>query len=179
MIYNRDIYNLENFKDIIDNVMVSAESSISSFDLEPDHYFKKESYGHPTAELKNGHDGSFEAIPNRFIRKTPELLHTFKELEEALEISDLILTRYITKFQPEDFLTWRANLRSVGKFFSISTTKCHIQFKDEIIILPPYRAISFNQRDTYSIPNATETENWIVLMIPEIETPLEDYEVHF
>lgn len=179
MTFNRNIYNVTQFQPYIDNIINCADTLANQYGLENGRYFKKNSFNHPTALVLNELDGTFDAIPNRLIRKTPNLLNTFKDLERAMNIDSLILTRYITRFQPDDFLKWRKSKKSIGKFLSISTTDTHLSFLNELIVFKPYHAISFNTQDTYSITNVKNMENWIVFMIPDHEYPLKDYELNF
>jgi hypothetical protein len=174
--YDRHILDLQFAKNDIDGVVNSCEVFAEKSGITTRHLFRKNSYNHSMAEILNDHDGSFEAIPNRLIRKTPELLYPFKELENTLNISDWILTRYMTRFQPADFLKWRENIyKSIGKFLSISTTGGKITFKDTTILVPKYHAIMFNPLDTYCILPPEKCENWIVFMIPQHRS---SYEIH-
>jgi hypothetical protein len=176
--YHRTILDLREFKPYIDNIIAAADDIAKQFNLEPNHLFKKVSHNHPMAECPNSVDARFEAIPNKLIRKSRSILDPFKQMESAMEINDLILTRYITRFQPDDFLNWRKNKECIAKFLSISTTNTHLLFKDERIHFPPYYGIIFNQRDTYSVTDVKEMENWIVFMIPEHSDPLRKYEIY-
>jgi len=175
----RKIYNLEKFGSKITNILNEADILAKSYDLESNHYFKKNSYYHPASISKESHDGSFEAIPNRLIRKNRPILASFKELESDLGINGVVLSRYITRFQPGDFLEWRKREGSIGKYLLISTTNCKLQFQDETIFMNPYKGVVYKANDIHAVKDVVEMQNFIVFMISDYYEGLEQYEINF
>ena len=175
----RKIYNLEKFSGNINNILIEADILAKSYDLEPNHYFKKDSYYHPASISKESHDGSFEAIPNRLIRKSRPVLEAFKGLEDDLGITGTVLTRYITRFHPGDFLEWRKREGSIGKYLLISTTNCKLQFQDETIFMNPNKGIMYKPDDIHAVKDVADMQNFIVFMISDYYEGLQDYEINF
>lgn len=172
----RTILNLKGVNGDIDKLIGVVNKTAIDMGVEENHLFRKNSYNHPVAIDKHvAHDGSFEAFPNRLTRKTPEVLSAFKKFEDVLGISDLTLSRYITRFQPKDFLLWRQHKEGIAKFISIATTQAHLNFKDETILFPPYYGIIFNPSDIHAVMDVKAVENWIVFLIPKHSQPMKQF----